>query len=743
MDFLTGGTQIALWVLREVPERVVPERAADERAIQHLSRSNTMKASLITKLGLCLVVGCSLTHSSEAAGLLVADGGFGGVLKIEEHDVRVTINNGIAVTRVTQVFRNTEDRQLEALYTFPVPQGASVSNFSMWINGKEMVGEVLEKKRARKIYESYKQTRRDPGLLEQTDYKTFEMRIFPIAGGAKQRVEITYYQELNFDHDRVTYVYPLATTTRRGLDSRTTGKFALTLEAKSEIPIVATDSPSHADDFVIVNHTPAYVQASLETRQGDLNRDVVLSYAVARPHTGMDIITSKPAEDDGYLCLTVTAGEELNKPDQGMDYVFILDISGSMGHDGKMRLSRESIAAFIDELGDQDRFEVIAFNVAPSKLFGQLTPWTDDSRQQSQTFLSSQQARGGTVLHPAVTTAYQYGDPDRQLNVIILSDGMTEQQERSELLQLITARPSNAKVFCIGVGNEVNRPLLNQLATDAGGLASFISHGDNFPRQAQAFRRKLTRPVASDVRIRFEGVDVYDVVPQVLPNLYHGSPVRLYARYRGAGPAEVRIEAEVNGTALNQAITVELPRRNDDNPEIERMWAWHKIDRLSTAARPAGNDQSVIDDIVALGEEYSIVTQHTSFIVLENDAEYRRWKIDRRNLLRIARDRQAQSRTTEKLARLRKQALSQQTALPTAKPQPAAVPQPAPSNVPVARRDARPVPVNAPAAPRSNRGFDINVPNLGGGGAFDPITGMLVLSLAGLGLGAGSRRQRT
>ena len=236
---------------------------------------------------------------------------------------------------------------------------------------------------------------------------------------------------------------------------------------------------------------------------------------------------------------------------------------------------------------------------------------------------------------------------------------------------------------------------------------------------------------------------MYDVVPQVLPNLYHGSPVRLYARYRGAGPAEVRIEAEVNGTALNQAITVELPRRNDDNPEIERMWAWHKIDRLSTAARPAGNDQSVIDDIVALGEEYSIVTQHTSFIVLENDAEYRRWKIDRRNLLRIARDRQAQSRTTEKLARLRKQALSQQTALPTAKPQPAAVPQLAPSNVPVARRDARPVPVNAPAAPRSNRGFDINVPNLGGGGAFDPITGMLVLSLAGLGLGAGSRRQRT
>src|SRR5215831_1225048 len=98
--------------------------------------------------------------TASAAGLLIADGGFGGVLEIKEHDVQVTINNGVAVTKVTQVFHNTEKRQVEALYTFPVPNGASVANFSMWINGKEMVGEVLEKQRAREIYNSYKEIRR-------------------------------------------------------------------------------------------------------------------------------------------------------------------------------------------------------------------------------------------------------------------------------------------------------------------------------------------------------------------------------------------------------------------------------------------------------------------------------------------------------------------------------------------------------------------------------------------------------
>ena len=107
-------------------------------------------------------------QSARAAGLLVSDGGLGGVLRIDEHSVRVTVNNAIATTEVTQVFRNTENRQIEALYTFPVPRGATVSNFSMWINGKEMVGEVVEKNRAREIYNSYKQQKRDPGLLEQT-----------------------------------------------------------------------------------------------------------------------------------------------------------------------------------------------------------------------------------------------------------------------------------------------------------------------------------------------------------------------------------------------------------------------------------------------------------------------------------------------------------------------------------------------------------------------------------------------
>jgi Ca-activated chloride channel family protein len=639
---------------------------------------------LVTMALVMLVV--FVTRPARGAGLLIADGGFGGVLEIKEHDVDVTINNGIAVTEVTQVFHNTENRQVEALYTFPVPKHASVSNFSMWIDGKEMVGEVLEKERAREIYNSYKQQNRDPGLLEQVNYKRFEMRIFPIAAGADQKVQITYYQELDVDHDEVTYVYPLATVTQGAVDTRTTGRFAFQLETKSAIPVTGLESPSHGNQLVVMDHADGYKLASLEQKSGSLAEDIVVRYGLNRPVSGIDMITSRSSGEDGFFYLTVTAGKELEAHDSGMDYVFLLDISGSMANDDKLPISRRSLGAFIGELDNQDRFEVMTFNVQPSTVFNELREAGDPSKAEAIAFLDSQAARGGTILAPALTTAYKYGNPDRQLNVVILSDGMTEQKERQALLSLIDQRPAHARVFCIGIGNEINRPLLEQLAEDSGGLAAFVSGSDDFKRQAQAFRRKLMRPAASGLSLQFDGVQVYDMAPTILPNLYFGAPIRVYGRYKGDGEARVTLKGQVQGREIESSVELPFPETDGDNPEIERMWAQKKIDRLLKTADRSGSRAAVTDEVIALGETYSIVTEYTSFLVLENDAEYKRWKIERRNQERISRDRAAQARRQEALDALRQKAMADlgprnESTRTSAQPT-AATPQPASSSKP-------------------------------------------------------------
>lgn len=675
-------------------------------------------------------------------GLLIADGGFGGVLEIVSHDVGVTINNGIAVTTVEQVFRNTENRIVEALYTFPVPKNASVANFSMWIAGKEMIGEVVEKQRAREIYESYKRRGVDPGLLEQVDYKTFEMRIFPIAAGAEQRVRVRYYQELDVDDDWCTYVYPLATVTRPGLDSKVRGRFSLSLEAKSEVPIVAMKSPSHGEDFVVVDHAPGYRQASLEATGGDLDRDVVLAWRMERARTGLDVVTSRQPGEDGFVQLTLTAGKELEQQDTGMDYVFVSDVSGSMADDGKLVTSQRSVRAFLQALGPADRVEVMSFNVAANSLFGQLAPVAPDALARAGRYLDGQRARGGTRLRPAIEAAYRYRDVDRPLNVVVLSDGMTEAREHRQLLRVIGDRPAGVRVFCIGIGNDVNRPLLRQVARDSGGLAAFVSAGDDFDRQAAAFRRKLTRPAIAAVSIAIDGVGVHRLEPGELPNLYHGHPVRLYARYSKPGTARVTLRGTIMGAPLEQAFTVELPELDANNPEIERMWAWHRVQRLLDDDRRAGNDGQRVPEIVRLCEGFSIASEYASFLVLENDAEYRRWKIERRNATRIDRDRAAQRRLRQQLDRIRD--ANDERLQPAAPQRPDAGQRPAPAAPAPAQRVP---PAQTPQAPASPGGLDVDMPRRsrssggGGGGAIDPLTGSFALGLLLL-AGASRRRRR-
>jgi hypothetical protein len=133
-------------------------------------------------------------------------------------------------------------------------------------------------------------------------------------------------------------------------------------------------------------------------------------------------------------------------------------------------------------------------------------------------------------------------------------------------------------------------------------------------------------------------------------------PIRVYGRYRGEGEVKVTLNGTVQGQAASRSADLNFPLRDKDNPEIERMWAWHRVDALQKAADRKGSRADDTDEIVMLGEAYSIVTEYTSFLVLENDQEYQRWKIKRRNALRINRDRDAQQRLRNQLETMRDEA---------------------------------------------------------------------------------------
>ena len=208
--------------------------------------------------------------------------------------------------------------------------------------------------------------------------------------------------------------------------------------------------------------------------------------------------------------------------------------------------------------------------------------------------------------------------------------------------------------------------------------------------------------------------------------------MRIYGRYRQAGPVTVRVQASVAGAPLDRTVEFKLPEANEANPEIERMWAQKKVDRLLAEADAAGSRSPVVDEIVRLGELYSIVTEYTSFIVLENDAEYQRWAIQRRNLLRISRDRKQQTRLNEQLTKMREESLNR---LMTHAADGSSADRLA------ANRD----PGAWSPGTGDSRGRDLT-PSSGpssrhrGGGAIDPFSAALLAGLAGLGWAARRRK---
>ncbi|MCG8652947.1 MAG: VWA domain-containing protein, partial [Pirellulales bacterium] len=375
----------------------------------------------------------------------------------------------------------------------------------------------------------------------------------------------------------------------------------------------------------------------------------------------------------------------------------------------------------------------LAFNLAPVPLFQEMRPASSTNLQEAAKFFAGQRARGGTVLQPAISAAYAYRDDDRPLNVVLLSDGMTEVGEQAELLRLIQSRPAGVRVFCIGVGNEVNRPLLEQMAQQAGGLAAFVSTEDSFLRQAQLMRQKLVRPAISDVVVHFEGDAVREVEPTRLGDLFYGTPLRLLGRYQTAGPTTVTLRGKIQGAAWEQTVDIDFPKQDQGNSEIERMWAQKRVERLLASERTGQGSHR--NEIVRLSEAYSIVSPYASMLVLENDAEYKRWKIEQRNAVRIQRDRKSRHNLQQKLTQMRRRG----------------------SNGFELNRDSKLVSTNrpaqpttaAPSTPRSTdqgRGLDldINLPSGGGGGgAIDPITAVLALGTAGSAALAHRRRRRS
>jgi Ca-activated chloride channel family protein len=302
-----------------------------------------------------LLLACA--GQAGAHGLLIPEDKSLPPLAMLNHRVTVNVEDQVAQTRVEQTFRNHTDRALEATYVFPVPKGASVDRFTMWVNGKETKGELVEADKARQIYTSIVRRTQDPGLLEYMGNNLLRMRVFPVPAKGDQKVALSFTAVAPKEGNVVSYTYPLKTD---GKATRTLEEFSVTVSIKSQHPVTNIYSPTHA--VTVKRQGDKEATVTFDRSQGLLDRDFQLYYATGDKDVGLTALTHKPvSSQDGYFTLLISPRVELSdRYHVPRDVVLVLDTSGSM-RGPKMDQARKALKHLLGNLGANDRFGLLNF----------------------------------------------------------------------------------------------------------------------------------------------------------------------------------------------------------------------------------------------------------------------------------------------------------------------------------------------------------------------------------------------
>ena len=593
------------------------------------------------------------TQSAFAAGLMNPVNGSASDVLLKSHHVNVTINNGFARTEVDQIFHNKSSVDLETVYSFPIPKDASLSELSLWINGKEVIGEVLEKNRARQVYTQETTKRIDPALAEKNSHKTFEITVFPVTANADTRLRLVYYQPIEIDSNIGRYVYPLAgggsdddRNAFWSLDEKVRESFKFDLTLKSAFPIAqvrlpgyestAEVSPVQAEQGSIYNVTIN----SLENNA--LNKDVVVYYKLDEnvPARVELIPYRKSKKDTGTFMLVVTPAADLKKISEGSDWTFLIDTSGSMR--GKnLSMLTEGVTQTIEKMNPDDRFRVIAFSGMARDVTKGYLKATPENIEKAKKKLASIKAGGGTGLHAGLKAAYSKLAKDRTTGVVLVTDAIAEleQKQYSDFLRLL--EEFDVRLFSFILGNGGDQSLMERLSRDSGGFTMNVSQADDIIGRIMQAKSHILYEKMHDVEVNFKGVNVTNITPAYYGSLYRGQQMIVFGQYKKSGKVEIEMKAKVSGADRTFKCTANLPEVDTDNPELERLWALSRIDEIVGEIRDEGETPTLRGRIIELGTEYSLVTDYTSMLVLMED-RFQRYNIERKNNARVANERAAQ-----------------------------------------------------------------------------------------------------
>ena len=535
--------------------------------------------------------------------------------------VQVSITGRVARVTVEEWFRNNGPALEEGMYHFPLPGEAVFSSYSLWQGDQELRGEAMDATQARSIYEAIVRQKRDPALIELAGQGLIRARVFPIAPGETRKITLKYTQLLDRAGDAWRFRY-------LGDRNRGSAPRSFRMEVDSAARFGDPYSPTHQ-----VQVTRRDNRLELTLADGAAAGDFELLLPLARGLVGLSLLPHHPVGEDGYFMLLLAPGAAADAGALRRDLVAVIDVSGSMSGE-KIQQAKSALIQLLASMREGDRFRLVAFSGGVRRYAQGWTNMTSDARHDAESWIRSLDAEGGTNIAGALAEAFAESPAEQSLGVVVfLTDGQasTGETDPERIAERAEQGRGRFRVFSFGIGDDVNTFLLDRLTERARGTTEYIRPGENIERAVGALAAKVASPVLTDVTITAgSGVELYDLQPGNLPDLFAGDEMVVLGRYRGVGSGEwsVTVQGRRNGRQEEFRTSV-ADRENGEARYIEQLWAARKAGALSREIRLHGQTREVMDALKQLALRYGILTEYTSYLVQEPTIALRQRAEDR------------------------------------------------------------------------------------------------------------------
>jgi Ca-activated chloride channel family protein len=554
-----------------------------------------------------------------------------GLCSLRSTSLELDISGDVVRAQVTQVFENPLNRPIEAVYAFPLPERAAVNAFEFKLGERVYVGSLKTRAKAKEVYTQARDRGESAALLEQERPNLFTHSVANIPAKGTISVTLVYVDTLRYDAGSYHLAFPLtigpkyipASMARSGdadrvtppfrLDSRPGRGVSITARIDAGVPLKQVSSTSHALSVSYEGTQKALV--TLAPKDDLPNRDFLLSLSVDPSSVVSGYWAHAPEAGEGFVKLLLVPpaappAEEVTPK----ELIFVLDTSGSM-MGAPMETSKAAMRYALQKMNPRDTFAILRYSDTASSLSAAPLANTPANQKLALDFVNGLAGEGGTNALSGVRAAFAYPHDASRLRVVVfLTDGFIGNED--DILREVKSKLGDARLFSVGIGSSVNRYLIRGMAEVGRGADLVLTLRDKPEEVAARLHAMIGNPYAVGLSLDWGGLAVKDVSPAVLPDLFAGQPLTVFARYDKAGTGTVTLRGTQAGKAFALPLSVSLPAVESKNEAAETLWARRKIEDLTITGEHKGV-AAVESEITALALKYRLLSRYTSFVAVE------------------------------------------------------------------------------------------------------------------------------